>query len=74
MYVIHSDWLGYGEGGPVSLTFNLSRGLETITDPSAVPILTRLELSADPDTRSAAAQALGNIQLRNANPQLRWIH
>jgi hypothetical protein len=69
--VIHSDWLGYGEGGPVSLTFNLSRALGNITDPNAQPILTRLMSSADPDTRTGAAQALDNIQLHNAHPQLR---
>jgi hypothetical protein len=63
--VIHSDWLGYGEGGPVSLTFNLSRALGDITDPSAAPILTRLMSSADPDTRSGAAQALDNIRLHD---------
>lgn len=72
--VIHSDWLGYGEGGPVSLTFDLSRALGTITDPNALPILTRLMSSADPDTRSGAAQALDNIRLHKTHPQLRWIH
>lgn len=63
--VVHSDWLGYGEGGPVSLTFNLSRALRDIADPSAVPILTRLMSSSDPDTRSGAAQALDNIRLHD---------
>jgi hypothetical protein len=72
--VIHSDWLGYGEGGPVSLTFNLSRALGNITEPNAVPILTRLMSSADPDTRSGAVQALDNIRLQNAHPQLHWMH
>jgi len=66
--VIHSDWLGYGEGGPESLTFDLSRVLVTITDPNALPILTRLMSSADPDTRSAAAQAQDNIRLHDAHP------
>ncbi len=72
--VIHSDWLGYGEGGPVSLTFNLSPALGAITDPGAVPILTRLTSSADPGTRYGATQALDNMRLRDAHPQLRWMH
>jgi hypothetical protein len=69
--VIHSDWLGYGEGGPVSLTFDLSRALGTITDSNASPTLTRLISSDDPNARAGAAQALENIQLHNAQPQLR---
>lgn len=72
--VIHSDWLGYGEGGPVSLTFNLSQALGAITDPNAQPILTRLMASSDPDVRNAAAQALDNIRLHDTHPQLHWIH
>ena len=51
--VIHLDWLGYGEGGPDRLTFDLGRYLNAVTDPNAEPILTaRLTSSADPDAGS----------------------
>jgi hypothetical protein len=67
--VIHSDWLGYGQGGPVSLTFDLGRFLNAVTDPNAAPILTRLTSSADPDVRDGASAALENFRIRQTNFQ-----
>ena len=67
--VIHSDWLGYGQGGPVSLTFDLGRYLNAVTDPNAEPILTRLTSSADPDVRDGASAALENFRIRQTNFQ-----
>lgn len=72
--VIHSDWLGYGEGGPISRTYDLARVLRSITDQNALPILMRLTSSTDPDTRNGAAQAVENMRLRNMQLQLNGFH
>jgi len=72
--VIHSDWLGYGEGGPVSRTYDLGRVLVSITDPNAQPILTHLTASTDPDVRSGATKALENMRLRHTPLQLNGFH
>jgi hypothetical protein len=72
--VIHSDWLGFGEGGPTFLTFDLAPYLACVTGTNAAPILTRLSSSADPDTRNAAALALNNIRLGTTPMRLHWMH
>ena len=72
--VIHHDWLGYGEGGPVSLTFNPGRLLCTITDPAFLPILTRLMSSTDPETQSNASEAVENVQLQKNLGHVNWVH